>query len=118
MAVVEHICDDIAVMYLGKIIERASRRAFFTRPLHPYSVALMSAVPTVRGGREVAAPRAADGRSAQPGGSAAGLPVRGRCPAAQPLCSASEPPLREVAPGHDVACHFVERRDGALVAPL
>ena len=44
MAVVEHICDDIAVMYLGKIIERASRRAFFTRPLHPYSVALMSAV--------------------------------------------------------------------------
>ena len=57
MAVVEHICDDIAVMYLGKIIERASRRAFFTRPLHPYSVALMSAVPTVRGGREAAARR-------------------------------------------------------------
>ncbi|KAG1449452.1 hypothetical protein G6F57_016626 [Rhizopus arrhizus] len=57
MAVVEHICDDIAVMYLGKIIEQASRRAFFTRPLHPYSVALMSAVPTVKGGRESAARR-------------------------------------------------------------
>jgi peptide/nickel transport system ATP-binding protein len=52
MAVVEHICDDIAVMYLGQIVEQASREAFFARPLHPYSVALMSAVPSVTGGRE------------------------------------------------------------------
>ena len=119
MAVVEHICDDIAVMYLGKIIERASRRAFFTRPLHPYSVALMSAVPTVSGGREVAARRVwLTGDPPSPVDPPPGCWFAGRCPAAQPLCSASEPPLREVAPGHDVACHFVERRDGALVAPL
>ena len=57
MAVVEHICDDIAVMYLGQIVERAPRRAFFAQPLHPYSVALMSAVPTVGGGRRRAAGR-------------------------------------------------------------
>ncbi|HEY9239205.1 MAG TPA: oligopeptide/dipeptide ABC transporter ATP-binding protein, partial [Burkholderiaceae bacterium] len=57
MAVVEHICDEIAVMYLGQIVERAPRKAFFARPLHPYSVALMSAVPTVKGGRESAARR-------------------------------------------------------------
>ena len=119
MAVVEHICDDIAVMYLGKIIERASRRAFFTRPLHPYSVALMSAVPTVSGGREAAARRVRlTGDPPSPVDPPPGCRFAGRCPAAQPLCSASEPPLREVAPGHDVACHFVERRDGALVAPL
>ena len=57
MAVVEHICDDIAVMYLGQIVERAPRRQFFAKPLHPYSVALMSAVPTVHGGRRRAALR-------------------------------------------------------------
>src|SRR5690606_11514734 len=57
MAVVEHICDDIAVMYLGQIVEQATREGFFSRPLHPYSVALMSAVPTVTGGRQKAANR-------------------------------------------------------------
>nr|WP_232062004.1 GTP-binding protein [Variovorax sp. PBS-H4] len=53
----EHICDDIAVMYPGQIVERAPRRSFFARPLHPYSVALMSAVPPVSGGRRRAAHR-------------------------------------------------------------
>jgi len=119
MAVVEHICDDIAVMYLGKIIERASRRAFFTRPLHPYSVALMSAVPTVKGGREVAARRVRlSGDPPSPVDPPPGCRFAGRCPAAAPACSEREPPLREVAPGHSVACHFVAVRDGAVTAPL
>ena len=88
MAVVEHICDDIAVMYLGKIIERASRRAFFTRPLHPYSVALMSAVPTVSGGREAAARRVRlTGDPPSPVDPPPGCRFAGRCPAAQPLFS-------------------------------
>src|SRR5690606_7806240 len=52
MAVVRHICEDIAVMYMGQVVERATRTAFFSRALHPYSVALMSAVPTVNGGRK------------------------------------------------------------------
>ncbi|MGH8817467.1 MAG: ABC transporter ATP-binding protein [Achromobacter pestifer] len=119
MAVVEHICDDIAVMYLGKIIEQGSRRAFFTRPLHPYSVALMSAVPTVKGGRESAARRVRlMGDPPSPVNPPPGCRFAGRCPAAQPACSAREPELREVVPGHRVACHFVEVRDGVLVTPL
>ncbi|CAB3733744.1 Oligopeptide transport ATP-binding protein OppF [Achromobacter deleyi] len=119
MAVVEHVCDDIAVMYLGKIIERATRQAFFSRPLHPYSVALMSAVPTVKGGRDAAARRVRlTGDPPSPVNPPPGCRFAGRCPVAQPLCAAQEPPLREAAPGHHVACHFVESRHGAAVSPL
>ena len=119
MAVVEHVCDDIAVMYLGKIIERASRRAFFSRPLHPYSVALMSAVPTVKGGRETAARRVKlSGDPPSPVNPPPGCRFAGRCPAAQALCSTREPALREVAPAHHVACHFVETHGGVTVSPL
>ncbi|MNT31633.1 Glutathione import ATP-binding protein GsiA [compost metagenome] len=119
MAVVEHVCDDIAVMYLGKIIERASRRAFFSRPLHPYSVALMSAVPTVKGGRETAARRVRlAGDPPSPVNPPPGCRFAGRCPVAQPVCATQEPALREVAAAHHVACHFVESRDGAAVSPL
>ncbi len=119
MAVVEHICDDIAVMYLGQIVERAPRQAFFARPLHPYSVALMSAVPTVRGGRERAARRMRlAGDPPSPIDPPAGCRFAGRCPVAVPACSAEEPPLREVAPGHWVRCIRVDHIDGVPRAPL
>lgn len=119
MAVVEHICDDIAVMYLGQIVEQASRIDFFTRPLHPYSVALMSAVPTVRGGRERAANRIRlMGDPPSPINPPAGCRFAGRCPAAQKLCTEEAPALREVRPGHKVACHFVRAEGGRLSAPL
>ncbi|ATH11982.1 peptide ABC transporter ATP-binding protein [Delftia acidovorans] len=119
MAVVEHICDDIAVMYLGQIVERAPRQAFFARPLHPYSVALMSAVPTVRGGRERAARRIRlAGDPPSPIDPPAGCRFAGRCPVAVPACSAEAPPLREAAPGHWVRCIRVDYIDGAPRAPL
>ncbi len=119
MAVVEHICDDIAVMYLGQIVERAPRQAFFARPLHPYSVALMSAVPTVRGGRERAARRIRlAGDPPSPIDPPAGCRFAGRCPVAVPACSAEEPPLREAAPGHWVRCIRVDHIDGVPRAPL
>ena len=119
MAVVEHICDDIAVMYLGQIVEQAPRNAFFSRPLHPYSVALLSAVPTVRGGRERAAHRIRlAGDPPNPIDPPAGCRFAGRCPAAQARCEGEAPALREVAPGHRVACHFVETRAGVPVPPL
>ncbi|WP_333905466.1 oligopeptide/dipeptide ABC transporter ATP-binding protein [Delftia acidovorans] len=119
MAVVEHICDDIAVMYLGQIVERAPRQAFFARPLHPYSVALMSAVPTVRGGRERAARRIRlAGDPPSPINPPAGCRFAGRCPVAVPACSAEAPPLREAAPGHWVRCIRVDHIDGVPRAPL
>lgn len=119
MAVVEHICDDIAVMYLGQIVEQGARNTFFSRPLHPYSVALMSAVPTVSGGREKAAQRIKlSGDPPSPINPPVGCRFAGRCPATQALCEQSPPALREVVPGHKVACHFVEVKDGQITAPL
>ena len=119
MAVVEHICDDIAVMYLGQIVERAARKAFFANPLHPYSVALMSAVPTVRGGRTRAAQRIKlTGDPPSPINPPPGCRFAGRCPVAEPACSAELPPLRELAPGHWVRCRRVDVIDGVPRAPL
>ena len=114
MAVVEHLCDDIAVMYLGQIVERAPRRQFFANPLHPYSVALMSAVPTVHGGRTRAAQRIKlSGDPPSPIAPPPGCRFAGRCPVAEPACSAALPPLREVVPGHWVRCRRIDVVDGA-----
>ncbi len=119
MAVVENICDDIAVMYLGQIVERAPRKPFFTRPLHPYSVALMSAVPTVHGGRKRAAQRIKlSGDPPSPINPPPGCRFAGRCPVAEPACAAELPPLREVVPGHWVRCRRVELEGGVPRAPL
>ena len=119
MAVVEHICDDIAVMYLGQIVERAPRRAFFSRPLHPYSVALMSAVPTVHGGRARAAARIQlSGDPPSPINPPPGCRFASRCPVAEPACAAELPPLREVQSGHWVRCRRVDVVDGLPQAPL
>ncbi|OUL99998.1 ABC transporter ATP-binding protein [Variovorax sp. JS1663] len=119
MAVVEHLCDDIAVMYLGQIVERAPRRSFFARPLHPYSVALMSAVPTVAGGRRRAANRIKlTGDPPSPIDPPPGCRFAGRCPVAEPACRAELPPLREVAPDHWVRCRRVDIFEGQPRPPL
>jgi len=113
MAVVEHLSDDISVMYLGQIVEQAPRRPFFTRPLHPYSVALMSAVPTVSGGRARAAQRIKlMGDPPSPISPPPGCRFAQRCPVALPECSQALPELREVEPDHWVRCHRVETRCG------
>lgn len=119
MAVVQYVCDDIAVMYLGQFVEVASRVDFFTRPLHPYSVALLSAVPTVKGGRDKAASRIRlQGDPPSPIQPPPGCRFAGRCPVAQPVCHEKPPALREVVPGRKVACHFVENKGGVLTTPL
>lgn len=118
MAVVEHLCDEIAVMYLGQIVERAPRIAFFSAPLHPYSAALMSAVPTVQGGRARAEQRIRlQGDPPSPISPPPGCRFASRCPMAQAVCQQELPPLREIMPSHWVRCHRIETIDG-VAQPL
>jgi oligopeptide/dipeptide ABC transporter ATP-binding protein len=119
MAVVEHLCDEIAVMYLGQIVERGPRSAFFENPLHPYSIALMSAVPTVHGGRARAARRIRlSGDPPSPIAPPPGCRFAGRCAAVQPACREALPPLREVTPHRWVRCRRVEVIHGVACTPL
>jgi oligopeptide/dipeptide ABC transporter ATP-binding protein len=109
IAVVEHISRRIAVMYLGKIVELADRASLFTRPQHPYTEALLSAVPVPDPGAEKKR-IILRGDVPSPINPPAGCRFHTRCPYAFDRCSKEEPPMQEVLPGHHVACHL--RDDG------
>ena len=107
LAVVEHISDRVAVMYLGKIVELADRDELFLRPTHPYTNALMSAIPIpdpkLKLERVIL-----EGDVPSPLNPPKGCRFHPRCPFAKPDCSVNEPELREVLPNHFVACHYAE----------
>lgn len=116
LGVVQHMCDSVAVMYMGKIVEHASRLNLFNNPLHPYTKALLSAVPSVDKKRRQETKRILiPGDPPDPLSPPKGCRFANRCPAAQEQCSQSQPPLRQITTGHSVACHLVSD-DG--VAPL
>ena len=108
LAVVRHFCPEVAVMYLGKIVEIADRETLYHRPHHPYTQALLSAVPDVKQAAHRRPSRAdpARGRRAQPDHAALGLPVPHPLLLAQEICAKVEPPLLQIGPRHKVACHF------------
>ncbi|MEQ0231270.1 oligopeptide/dipeptide ABC transporter ATP-binding protein [Klebsiella sp. CN_Kp116] len=105
LGVVEHLCDDVAVMYLGQLVETASRDALFSWPLHPYTQALLAAVPTLDPNSEPLA--VVQGEIPDPSRPPAGCRFSSRCPQASDRCRREIPGLREVADGHRVACHVV-----------
>jgi peptide/nickel transport system ATP-binding protein len=107
LSVVRQISHRVAVMYLGHIVELTTREQLFTRPLHPYTHALLSAVPipdpTSRGTRERIM---LQGDLPSPINPPPGCVFQTRCFKAQDLCRVEAPPLIELRPGHEVACHF------------
>jgi peptide/nickel transport system ATP-binding protein len=108
LGVIQHVCDEVAVMYLGKIVERGSREALFARPLHPYTWALFSAVPSTLNRRQRGARRATiEGDPPSPIRLPPGCRFAGRCPYALQRCHDEEPVLRTVSKSQAVACHLV-----------
>ncbi|WP_084085046.1 ABC transporter ATP-binding protein [Cupriavidus sp. USMAA2-4] len=118
LAVVQHLCDEVAVMYLGRIVERGSRAQLFGTPLHPYTHALMSAEPVKDPARRDGHSRIRlQGDPPSPLDPPAGCHFHTRCPAAEARCRSEAPVLRELDGGHHVACHRVVWRDGRACPP-
>ncbi|MHA6263092.1 ABC transporter ATP-binding protein [Arenibacterium sp. CAU 1754] len=109
LGVVQHMSDKIAVMYMGRVVEIADRLSLFNTPQHPYTVALLSAVPVVDRNARAAQKRILiPGDPPDPVNLPKGCRFASRCPAAMAICKSEEPGLRRVGPNHQTACHLVE----------
>jgi peptide/nickel transport system ATP-binding protein len=107
LAVVQHLCDEVAVMYLGQIVERASRDQLFSDPLHPYTWALLAAVPRMGRKRGEDMPPALGGDPPSPIQLPSGCRFAARCAYVKDICRTKKPLLRELSDRRAVACHLV-----------
>jgi oligopeptide/dipeptide ABC transporter ATP-binding protein len=115
LAVVEHISHRVAVMYLGKIVEMTDKTSLFETPLHPYTEALLSAVPIPKARAKGRKRVILSGDVPSPINPPAGCHFHSRCPYAMARCRAEVPALREVLPGHWASCHL---HDAGVRVPL
>ena len=109
LSVVRHVSDRIAVMYLGKIVELGDAERIFEEPRHPYTIALISAIPTVEKGARDEKKILLEGHMPSPVSPPQGCPFHTRCFMAQEICQRIPVPLVETENGHFVACHFAEK---------
>src|SRR6266851_3332068 len=108
LSVVRHICDRVAVMYVGQLVELAPTEAVFARPYHPYTAALMRAVP-IPDPRVATGDAILKGEVPSPAAPPSGCYFHPRCPFAEDRCRREAPQLREVSPDHFARCHFAEQ---------
>jgi oligopeptide/dipeptide ABC transporter ATP-binding protein len=106
LGVVKHMADRVAVMYLGRIVEVASKASLYRSPQHPYSQALLAAVPLARPSQRQTL-TLLKGEIPSPSQPPSGCHFHTRCPQAQPRCSQEAPKLLEILPGHQAACHLL-----------
>jgi len=107
LAVVKHISDEIMVLYLGKAVEKATPDQLFKNPVHPYTKALLSAIPIPNLSARNQEPEILKGEVSSPINPPAGCRFAARCPLADERCHREYPPTVEVEPGHTVACHKI-----------
>lgn len=108
LSVLAETCDQLAIMYAGKIVERSTAVEVFANPQHPYTKGLIAAFPNIRGERRM--PASIAGNPPNLINAPTGCRFSVRCYAAQDICKVEEPPLVEVLPGHFAACHFVKEQ--------
>ncbi len=107
LGMIQHVCDRVAVMYLGKIVENGSGEDIYRRAQHPYTKALLSSVPRPNPkARRERERTVLSGEIPSPTEPPAGCRFRTRCPMVEPRCKAHPPELRELDRGHEVACHL------------
>ncbi len=119
LAVVRHVSDEVAVMYLGAVVEQADSDELYRKPLHPYTKALMSAVPVPDPVAEATRERIIlEGDLPSPANPPQGCRFHTRCPFRQETrCDTERPALRELNPGHRVACHWAEEIESGAIQP-
>jgi oligopeptide/dipeptide ABC transporter ATP-binding protein len=118
LALVKQVSDRVAVMHLGQLCEIGPADALYRAPLHPYTVALLASIPPLEpAARTRPRPKPLTGEPPSPISPPSGCRFRTRCPRAQQRCADEAPVLREMAPGHSVACHFPEHDGTAAAVP-